>query len=176
MLAQRCLQNLVGVMSLITLAGCASPYKAFYIPSESMAPTLQVNDRIVVYANAYEIASPQRGDIIVFKPTEDILRLAPGTNPETAWIKRVIGLSGETIEVKDGAVYINNQPLQEDYIAETPAYLWGPVTVPANAYAVFGDNRNNAYDSHFWGFVPREDILGKVTRRYWPPDRMGAIH
>ncbi|MBD2460180.1 signal peptidase I [Oscillatoria sp. FACHB-1407] len=167
---------LAGILVAIgTLTACSPAYKAFYIPSESMTPTLQVNDRIVAHLNAYQSELPQRGDIIIFKPTDDIVQLAPNLDPETVLVKRVVALPGETIEVKDGAVHINNQPLQESYIVEPPEYTWGPIMVPANSYVVFGDNRNNAFDSHYWGFVPQENIVGKVTRRFWPPSRMGAI-
>ena len=83
----------------------------------------------------------------------------------------MIGLPGETVEVKRGQVYINGQPLQEDYIAEAPQYQWGPVKIPARHYVVLGDNRNNSYDSHYWGFVPRELIIGKAISIYWPPER-----
>ncbi|MDX2215034.1 MAG: signal peptidase I [Oculatellaceae cyanobacterium bins.114] len=165
----------VGILGAFTLTACTPAYKALYIPSESMAPTLQLNDRIVANLNAYHSEPPQRGDIVIFKPTEGILQASPEMDTETLWIKRVVALPGETIEVRKGEVYINNQPIQEGYILEPPAYVWGPVTVPPNAYVVFGDNRNNAFDSQYWGFVPRENILGKVTRRYWPPSRMGAI-
>lgn len=96
-------------------------------------------------------------------------------NIKDAVIHRVIGVPGDKVEVKGGKVYINNQPLEENYIEEAPDYQLGPVTVPANSYFVLGDNRNNSFDSHYWGFVPRENIIGKATKRFWPPERMGAI-
>jgi signal peptidase I len=79
------------------------------------------------------------------------------------------------VEVKREQVYINNKTFQEKYIAEAPFYEFGPVTVPAKSYLVLGDNRNNSCDSHFWGPVPRENIIGKATKRYWPPKRIGRV-
>lgn len=172
------------MVSLVTSAitGCTSKerVKGFYITSESMSPTLQAGDRVLASMVAYQSQQPQRGDIILFKPTETLvqqLSAAGGDrlDPNMPWIKRVIGLPGEIIEVKQGQIYINNQPLQEDYLTDSPAYQWGPVKVPPNAYAVFGDNRNNAFDSHFWGFVPQANLLGKVDFRFWPLERAGAI-
>lgn len=145
--------------------------EARYIPSGSMIPTLQINDRLIIDKLGYYFQTPQRGDIIVFSPTDELKR----QNFKDAFIKRVIGLPGETIAVKDGKVYINGQTLLESYIGDAPTYQWGPITVPPNSYAVFGDNRNNAYDSHYWGFVPRENIIGKATKRFWPLDRMDSV-
>jgi signal peptidase I len=170
--------QLIAVVSLSLsfglLPACASKVKSFYIPSESMAPTLAVGDRVFADLSIYETEQPQRGDIILFRPT-DTMVVEGAFNPDVPFIARAIGLPGETIEVREGSVYINNQPLQEDYITEPPAYLWGPVTIPANSYAVLGDNRNNSYDSQFWGFVPQDHLLGKITSRYWPPGKMGNI-
>ncbi len=87
----------------------------------------------------------------------------------------MIGLPGETVEVRDGRVYVNNQPLQERYIEERPNYQFGPVTVPTNQYLVLGDNRNNSYDSHYWAFVPRNNIIGRAVVRFWPLNRLGEI-
>jgi signal peptidase I len=84
----------------------------------------------------------------------------------------VIGLPGETVEVKGGRVYVNDQALREQYIEEEPEYSYGPVTVPEDNYLVLGDNRNNSYDSHYWGFVPRDNIIGRAIVRFWPLDRV----
>jgi signal peptidase I len=147
--------------------------EARYIPSESMVPTLEVNDRLIVEKISYYFNDPGRGDIIVFWPT-DTLR-AQNPSLRDAFIKRVIGLPGETIEVHDGLVYVDGDPLEENYIAAPPDYEWGPETVPADSYLVLGDNRNNSYDSHFWGYVPRENIIGRAVVRFWPIDRIGTI-
>ncbi|HEY9753321.1 MAG TPA: signal peptidase I, partial [Coleofasciculaceae cyanobacterium] len=89
--------------------------------------------------------------------------------------KRVIGLPGDRVEVKGGRVFIDDQPLRENYVAEVAQYQYGPVVVPSNAYLVLGDNRNNSYDSHYWGFVPRDKIIGRAIVRFWPPNRVGEI-
>ncbi len=145
--------------------------EARYIPSGAMLPTLQINDRLIIDKWSYRFQSPKQGDIVVFLPTETLKQ----QNFKDAFIKRVIGLPGDQVEIKGGKVYVNNQPLQENYIEDAPNYQFGPVTVHPNSYFVLGDNRNNSYDSHYWGFVPKENIIGKATKRFWPPDRIGII-
>ncbi|NJK77335.1 MAG: signal peptidase I [Oscillatoriales cyanobacterium RU_3_3] len=150
--------------------------EARYIPTGSMLPTLQINDRLIVDKVTYRFGDPQRGDIVVFMPP-DAASLCTGQPPpiKDAYIKRVIGLPGDTVEVREGKVYINKQPLQEKYIEEIPGYLYGPKVVPPNSYAVFGDNRNASCDSHYWDFVPRQNIIGRAIVRFWPLNRMGSI-
>jgi signal peptidase I len=145
--------------------------EARYIPSGSMLPTLQINDRLIVDKVGYHFKEPQRGDIIVFSPTETLKR----QNFHDAFIKRVIGLPGEKVEIKGGRVYVNGTVLRENYLNEMPQYQWGPQTVPPESYLVLGDNRNNSYDSHYWGFVPRDKIIGRAVVRFWPFDRVGEI-
>lgn len=147
--------------------------EARYIPTESMVPTLQVNDHLVVEKLSYRFHDPARGDVVVFMPREDL----QAQNPDFrfAFIKRVIGLPGETVQVIHGQVLINGEPLDEPYIAAEPTYVWGPAVVPDDAYLVLGDNRNNSLDSHFWGYVPRETIIGRAAVRFWPPNRLGAV-
>ncbi|MFP4099798.1 signal peptidase I [Coleofasciculus sp.] len=145
--------------------------EARYIPSGSMEPTLQINDRLIIDKISYNFRQPQRGDIVVFSPTEALKQ----QNFQDAFIKRVIALPGETVEVKGGRVYVNGQSLREQYIEEEPEYSYGPVTVPEDNYLVLGDNRNNSYDSHYWGFVPRENIIGRAIVRFWPLNRVGEV-
>jgi signal peptidase I len=145
--------------------------EARYIPSESMLPTLEVNDRLIIEKISYHFKAPQRGDVVVFNPTKTLQE----QNFKDAFIKRVIGLPGEKVEVKNGTVFVNGQPLAEKYIEEEPNYNYGPVEVPDNQYLVLGDNRNNSYDSHYWGFVPRENLIGKAAVRFWPPNRIGDL-
>ena len=146
--------------------------EARYIPSASMKPTLQVNDRLIIDKLSYDFRSPQRGDVVVFKPTKTLRQ----QHFHDAFIKRVIGLPGERVEVKSGRVYINGSPLKENYIAARPDYQWGPVIVPSNSYLVLGDNRNDSYDSHYWGFVPRHDIIGRAVFRFFPFNRIGELN
>ncbi|MBE9140447.1 signal peptidase I [Nodosilinea sp. LEGE 07088] len=147
--------------------------EARYIPSSGMLPTLQINDRLVINKLTYRFSPPKRGDIIVFSPTEAL----ENQNFRDAFIKRIIGLPGDKVQVQGGQVYINDQPLREDYIfkEEAPQYEWGPQVVPPDSYFVLGDNRNNSYDSHYWGFLPSENIIGQATQRFYPFDRAGSL-
>lgn len=160
-------------MSLFLAFGIRSfVAEARYIPSGSMEPTLQINDRLIIDKISYDFTIPQRGDVVVFNPTKTLRQ----QDFHDAFIKRVIGLPGETVEVKGGQVYINGSPIQEKYIAAEPNYRWGPTIVPANSYLVLGDNRNNSYDSHYWGFVPRHDIVGRAVFRFYPFNRIGELN
>lgn len=142
--------------------------EARYIPSGSMEPTLQINDRLIIEKISYDFEPPQHGDIIVFHPPESL-------HQKDAFIKRVIGIPGDKVEVKDGLVYINEQAQEESYIAAKPDYQWGPVEVPADSYLVLGDNRNQSFDSHYWGYVAKDHILGRAVFRFWPPERVGTL-
>ncbi|MDJ0577141.1 MAG: signal peptidase I [Xenococcaceae cyanobacterium MO_234.B1] len=145
--------------------------EARYIPSSSMEPTLEINDRLIIEKVSYRFKTPQRGDVVVFSPTDKLKE----QNFKDAFIKRVIGLPGETVEVKGEKVYVNGKALREKYIEEAPEYTYGPVTVPQGQYLVLGDNRNNSYDSHYWGFVPRENLIGRAIVRFWPIKRLGSL-
>ena len=144
-----------------------------YIPSESMFPTLSTGDRLVIEKVGYKFHPPHRGDIVVFQPPTQLRLL--GYEPNQAFIKRAIALCGETVAVKDGVVYINDRPLVEDYIAAPPEYNLDPITVPQGQLFVMGDNRNNSNDSHVWGFLPTENIIGHAIFRFWPFDRFGTV-
>lgn len=145
-----------------------------YIPSDSMVPTLNIGDRLVIEKVSYRLKEPTNGDIIVFEPP-DILQ-KQGYSKDQAFIKRIIGLPGQTIDIKNGLVFIGDRPLEEDYIAELPDYFWqGPVTIPEDQYFVMGDNRNNSNDSHIWGFLPKENIIGRAVFRFWPFERIGFL-
>ncbi|MBW4541734.1 MAG: signal peptidase I [Myxacorys chilensis ATA2-1-KO14] len=163
----------IGLSAVLAIGIRQFVAEARYIPSGSMLPTLQINDRLIVDKLGYRFSNPQRGDVVVFSPTATLEK----QNFHDAFIKRVIGLPGDKVEVKGGRVYVNNQPLREDYIGkdEAPQYQWSPAVVPENSYLVLGDNRNNSYDSHYWGYVPREKIIGRAVVRFWPPDRIGEI-
>jgi signal peptidase I len=161
----------IGLSVILALGIRTFVAEARYIPSGSMLPTLQINDRLIVDKLSYHFHNLERGDIVVFSPTQTL----KDQGFKDAFIKRVIGLPGEKVEVKGGRVYINDQPLREDYIEEKPSYQWGPMQVASDSYLVLGDNRNNSYDSHYWGFVPRDRIIGRAVVRFWPPNRVGEL-
>ena len=141
-----------------SLGRCGNVIQVFHIPAGSMLPTLKTNDRIIVDKTAYRDRLPQRGDIIIFSPTEQLKR----EKFNDKFVKRIIGLPGERIAVKQGKVYVNGKIIQESYITEPAQYEHQSTLIPKNSYFVLGDNRNNSYDSHYWGFVPRNLIFGKI--------------
>ncbi len=167
----------IGLSAVLAIGIRQFVAEARYIPSGSMLPTLQINDRLIIDKLSYRVNSPQRGDIVVFSPTNTLEK----QNFHDAFIKRVIGLPGDKVEVKNGKVLINDKPIAENYIDEAPQYQWRPEMiglpdrVPADSYLVLGDNRNNSYDSHYWGYVPRDKIIGRAVVRFWPPNRVGEI-
>lgn len=140
--------------------------EARQIPSASMEPTILIGDRIWTDKLFLRLGEIKRGDIVVFTPP------IPSDYP---YIKRVIGLPGETVEVKNGQVFIDGLPLREPYIAEAPRYTWGPEKVPQGKYLVLGDNRNYSNDGHAWGFLEREKISARAVFRFWPFDRAGLL-
>lgn len=144
-----------------------------YIPSESMVPTLEQGDRLVVEKVSYHFHPPQVGDIVVFRPPS--LLQSQGYQPDQAFIKRVIATPGQTVQVHDGIVYRDQQPLAENYILEAPHYELPPVRVPEGTLFVMGDNRNNSNDSHVWGFLPQENIIGHALFRFFPLGRWGQV-
>jgi len=129
------------------------------IESISMQPTLYEGDFVMVNKLAYKIGSPERGDVIIFHYPPD-----PDREP---YIKRVIGLPGDRLQVQNGSVYINGEPVQEPYISAPPAYT-GEWTIPEGTVFVLGDNRNHSSDSHNWGTVPIENVIGKALVVYLP--------
>ena len=137
----------------------------YVVEGESMLPTVQPGDRVLVDHLIYDVGSPRRGDVVVFHI------LLPGASGETNLIKRVIGLPGDTVEVRPGALLIDGRPVKEPYVQAPRAapYSYGPATVPSGSYFVLGDNRIVSYDSHQWGFLPRQDLAGRVIASYWPP-------
>lgn len=140
------------------------------ILSDSMVPTLEKGDRVIVSKISYIIGEPERGDVIIFEPPAEV-------NEGVDFIKRIIGLPGEIVEIKDETVYIDGEPLSEDYLNEKPLYDFGPVTVPEGKYLVLGDNRNYSADAHVWSdpFISKEDIEAKAIFQYFPFDEIGLI-
>jgi signal peptidase I len=132
----------------------------------SMHPTLEDGEFVLVNRLAYLKTPPQRGDIIVFHYP---------LHPEERYIKRVIGVPGDEVIIEKGRVTVNGVPLEEPYIAASPRYS-GVWAVPENALFVLGDNRNDSADSHTWGFVPMENVIGKAVLIYWPPQQWSFVY
>jgi signal peptidase I len=169
--------------------------QAFYIPSESMVPTLEVGDRVFVSKFMFDGGDIARGDVIVFEnPNAAELPDRSGISSVLHWlgegvglaqpenedfIKRVIALPGETIEIRHNVVYINGKPLDEPYLTQAARESTGdlaPRTVPNDALFVMGDNRANSADSRYGlGFVPFEKVVGKAFVVIWPPSHMGGL-
>ncbi len=146
-------------------------FQAFYIPSESMVPTLKVGDRVLVNKLSYRLHDVNRGDLVVFKAP-------PGT--ETAQIrdlvKRVVGLPGETVEGRGGRIYIDGRRLAEPYLpAGVMSKDFGPEKVPDGRYFVLGDNRQFSKDSTYFHSIKRSEIVGRVFVRIWPLGRLGFL-
>lgn len=139
------------------------------VTSDSMIPTLQVGDRVFTDRMSYKRREPRDGEIVSFTYPS---RTAGA--PDDILVKRVIGLPGETIEIKDGAVYRNGERLSEPYIREQIRYTYPSVKVPQGKLFVLGDNRNESDDSHIWGFLDRRRLIGRITLRFWPLSRMGS--
>ncbi len=133
------------------------------VPSGSMENTIMTNDRIMGLRLSYLFSGPERGDIVVFQYPDD---------EKIDYVKRIIGLPGETVEIRAGKVYIDGaaQPLDDSFIKEEAYGDYGPYTVPEDSYFMLGDNRNNSRDSRFWQnkYVKKNKILGKVYFRYYP--------
>lgn len=154
------------VLAVILYFGINAVSARVRVDGFSMNPTLQNGEYILVNRLAYKTGEPERGDIIVFSyPADEGQDL----------IKRVIGLPGETVKISDGIVTINDQELQEPYIAQDPMY-YGEWTVPEGYLFVLGDNRNDSRDSHQWGLLPLENVIGKSVLIYWPPTEWKVIN
>jgi signal peptidase I len=188
------------ILALLIFFAVKAVIQNFRVEGASMEPTMHNNDYLLVNKALYFrfdtsrlhdflpfvpdsqdsdhhlFRAPRRGDVIVFRFPLD---------PSRDFIKRVIGVPGDTVEVHDEKVYINGSPLKEDYILATPNYTYGPKTVPHGMYFVLGDNRRNSFDSHAWGqscsaqqqcdFVPEENIIGQAWVSYWPFDALGFV-
>lgn len=162
----------IGLASVSLAVSCdRHNFESRYIPSGSMIPTIEVNDRVLIDKSIYRSSQPKRGDIIISNPTPTLQQ----QNYQDPFIARIIGLPGESIQIKQGKVFINKKTIKESYIQEAPAYNWGPVKIARNSYAVLGDNRNNSYDSHYWGLVTRNLIIGKAIAIWFPLARKRSL-
>jgi signal peptidase I len=173
---------LIGGALVIALVVKAFFFQAFYIPSDSMVPTLKTDDRVIVNKLSYHLHAVHRGDIVVFKTPKG----ADG-NPIDPTIKdlvkRVIGLPGETVGERDGQILINGKVLKESYLpartvsncASFAPQCFPTGRLPANQYWVMGDNRPNSRDSRYFGPIPKSEIVGRVFVRVWPLNRLGLL-
>ncbi len=143
-------------------------FEPMIVPTGSMIPTIEINDRILVNKFVYRFHVPDYNDIVVFKYPDD---------PHQTFVKRLIGKGGDIIEIKDGTLYRNNEPVQETYIKEPMYSDSGPYKVPEGHYFMMGDNRNNSKDSRFWEnkYVSQNQVIGKATYRIWPINRIGQL-
>jgi len=154
---------------LLSLLIRATTIEAFGTPTGSMQPTIGTADRMLGEKISYHFRNPHRGEIIVFVPPPQ------ATTQKIKFLKRVIGLEGDTIEVKNSKVYVNDKSLTEPYLKEVPLYDFSKIKVPKGYLFVLGDNRNNSADSHIWVFVPRQNVVAHIIFRYWPPRRIGVL-
>jgi signal peptidase I len=171
----------IGLALLIALAVRSSVVQAFWVPSGSMLPTIQIGDHIFVNKLAYtvrvpligtavtDISSPERDDIVVFVSPVD---------KKTDLIKRVIAVEGDSVEIRNKHVFVNDEPMSDSHAYFSDPHVnkngprdnWGPMIVPEGKFFVLGDNRDRSYDSRFWGFANIADIKGKATFVYWSRD------
>jgi len=137
----------------------------FQVRGSSMEPTLHNGQYLMIGKINYWIHPPERGDIIVFRPPN---------NPDEDYIKRIVGLPGEQVEIQEGTIWINGVALEELYITNPTPYS-GAWNLEEKEYFVLGDNRGNSSDSHSWGLLPQENIVGKAWLCYWPPENWGVV-
>jgi len=149
-----------------------------WIPSGSMLPTLQLQDRILVEKIRPRLAQAQhshlhRGDVVVFAPPQALIDA--GYDANAALIKRVVGLPGDQLAVENGQLIRNGEPVQEPWLEDAMDYAMAPITVPEQQLWVMGDNRNASLDSHLWGPLPESNVIGTAVWRYWPLQRFGRL-
>ncbi len=154
------------ILSIVLFAAINAVSARIRVDGASMEPTLQSGEFVIVNKLAYLFGEPTTGDVIVFHFPRD---------PDQEYIKRIIGLPGDRVEIKNGEVYVNDQVLDEDYIAASPVYE-DILEVPGDSLIVLGDNRNNSSDSHNWGPVPLDYVIGKAMFVYWPPTEWGVLN
>jgi signal peptidase I len=174
-------KTMLEYMDSVIIAGITALFliwyvvRSFYIPSESMVPTLQINDMILVDEVAYRFYRPGRGDIVVFHPPER------ARSEGKDFIKRIVAVEGDTVQVKNDITYINGRPIDEPYRhpgdPDNPfSRDFEPITVPPGHVFCMGDNRANSEDSRYWGTLPVENIIGKAFLIFYPLDRIRLLH
>jgi len=155
---------IVIVVAIAVFIVSRTAIQSFVVIGISMEPSFEEGQRLLINKAVYRFREPTRGDVIVFHPPN---------NQRTDYIKRIIALPGDTVEIKGEAVYVNGSQLYEPYIEDPPSYTLGEKTIPDNNYFVLGDNRNNSNDSHNDWTVKRKDIIGKAWLSIWPPSEWG---
>ncbi len=158
------------LVSFALVFGFVRPFvmEAFWIPSGSMIPTLEIGDRVLVNKFIYRFTEPRRGDVIVFESVD---------NSKEDLIKRVVGLPGDKIAVRGGKLFVNGEPQKEPYTNKRlpDRSFYAKTKVPKNHVFVMGDNRSNSADSRVFGPLPEKNIEGEAFLRFWPPDRIGLL-
>jgi signal peptidase I len=141
---------------------------SYLVPTGSMEPTIDIGDRLLGCKFLYWFTEPKPGDIVVFEPPPAARTDIP------RFVNRIVAVAGDTVEVKNGALYVNGQRIEEPY-ADPPRYPLPPTQVPRDSLFVLGDNRNNSRDGHVWGFLPKKNVEAKIVFRFWPLMRMGMV-
>lgn len=174
--AGHALESVIVATTIVFLVIRPFVLQAFYIPSSSMEPTLYGNDRVLVNKLSYRFGEFRRNEVVVFhKPATQNWFGSANEDAEDEYVKRIVGLPGDTIEVRNGKVWVNGAPAQETSSRIPANYAMWPVLVPAKSLFVMGDNRPNSNDSHRWGVLPMERVIGRAVLIFWPPSRFGAI-
>ena len=146
-----------------------------YIPSLSMFPTFEINDQLAVEKVSKWVRPPERREVVVFNPPAAFWEMSARRADGEALIKRVVAVAGDEVEVRSGQLLVNGEAQEEPYTAERPDYTLPPMRVPAGCLFVLGDNRNHSFDSHYWGFLPVQNVIGHAIFTYWPPTRLGGV-
>jgi signal peptidase I len=149
-----------------------------YIPSLSMYPTFEVGDQLAVEKVTKRIKPLYRNEVVVFNPPQAFRDIVEGQYGDSdrsreALIKRIVAVEGDVVEVKSGSLFINGEQADEPFTNEGAEYQFGPVVVPPGHVLVLGDNRNHSLDGHIWGFLPKDNVIGRAVFVYWPPWRIG---
>ena len=151
---------ITAVMAIVIFFAVQATLQTFVVVGASMQPSFDDGQRLLVNKMIFNFAAPNRGDVIIFEPP---------SGQRVDYIKRVIGVPGDTVEVRQGVVYVNGVRLNEPYIKAVPSYSLAPETIPQDNYFVLGDNRGNSNDSHNGWVVPKQNLVGKVWLSIWPP-------
>jgi signal peptidase I len=154
------------LLTLLIFLAIRTLIQNFRIEGVSMEPNLHDGQYLIINKLVYYLHPPERGDVVVFHYPK---------NPRRDFIKRIIGLPGERVEVRGESIFINREELAEPYALHTGKYAWGPQRLGEDEYFVLGDNRSSSSDSHSWGPLPRDALVGKAWISYWPPKHLGLV-